>query len=338
MLGRPRIEDLTWDPPGPDPLHGAARPQAGGRSRRVRGRPGRGRARRADGGGGHEGPRPAPRGGTPSSTRSRGGPPRPATSPSRTSPGPSSRSSRPGRIPGRSATRRSRSRSATPTRCRRSTRRCAERCRARRGSSARPSPTTSPTRSSRARPSTTRLTLAALKEKKLPALDDEFARPVAEGETAESLREKVRGPGCGARRRRERRRKFRRAILDALLSRRDVPAPEVLVESETHAALRGLRPVPGRQRRGSREEADWEKLRDDARPGAERRVQEYLLLDAIAEREGIAGLRDGARGGVQAGRGRARRRARRRCGSRWPRPAGSRRSATRCGSRRPSTS
>src|SRR5262249_43401306 len=36
------------------------------------------------------------------------------------------------------------------------------------------------------------LTLVALKEKRLPALDDDFARSVAEGETAESLREKAR--------------------------------------------------------------------------------------------------------------------------------------------------
>jgi trigger factor len=32
---------------------------------------------------------------------------------------------------------------------------------------------------------------------------------------------------------------------------------------------------------------DWPKLGEEARPGAERRVKEYLLLDAIAEREGI---------------------------------------------------
>ena len=35
------------------------------------------------------------------------------------------------------------------------------------------------------------------------------------------------------------------------------------------------------------EKEDWAKLRDEARPGAERRVKEYLLLDAIAEREEI---------------------------------------------------
>jgi trigger factor len=61
----------------------------------------------------------------------------------------------------------------------------------------------------------------------------------------------------------------------------------VLVESEVEASLReyarylaanGLDP----------KEADWEKIREDARPGAERRVREYLVLDAVARREDIS--------------------------------------------------
>jgi trigger factor len=129
------------------------------------------------------------------------------------------------------------------------------------------------------------LTLVALKEKKLPAIDDEFAKLVAENETAAGLREKVR-EGLRLEKETERRRKFRRVIVDTLLSRIDVPAPESLVEAETVAALKdyarylassGVDP----------KEADWEKLRQDARPGAERRVKEYLLLDEIARREAI---------------------------------------------------
>jgi trigger factor len=67
----------------------------------------------------------------------------------------------------------------------------------------------------------------------------------------------------------------------------ELPAPSSLVEAETVAALKdyarylasnGLDP----------KEADWEKLGEDARPGAERRVKEYLLLDEIARREAIA--------------------------------------------------
>jgi trigger factor len=84
----------------------------------------------------------------------------------------------------------------------------------------------------------------------------------------------------------ERRRTFRRQLLETILSRTDVPAPEVLVESEVAASLRdyarylaanGVDP----------KEADWERIREDARPGAEKRVREYLVLDSIARREEI---------------------------------------------------
>jgi trigger factor len=129
------------------------------------------------------------------------------------------------------------------------------------------------------------IALAALKEKRLPAADDEFAKLVSEGETLESLRERVR-TSLRQEREAERRRRLRHAILDHLLSRVDVPAPEALVEPETESALRdyarylaanGVDP----------QQADWQKLRDEARPGAERRVREYLLIDAIARKEGV---------------------------------------------------
>ena len=129
------------------------------------------------------------------------------------------------------------------------------------------------------------VTLAALKEKRLPSVDDEFARAVSEGGTVETLREKVRAR-LRHEREADRRRKFRRSILDALLSKRDVPAPEVLVESETTSALRDYARYLAASGVDPQKE-DWAKLREEARPGAERRVKEYLLLDAIADREKI---------------------------------------------------
>ncbi|HWZ85197.1 MAG TPA: trigger factor [Thermoanaerobaculia bacterium] len=129
------------------------------------------------------------------------------------------------------------------------------------------------------------VTLAALKEKKLPALDDEFARAVSEGDTVETLREKVR-TRLRREKEAERRRRFRRSILEALVASKDIPAPEVLVESETAAALRDYARYLA-QSGVDPEKEDWEKLQAEARPGAEKRVREYLLLDAIAEREGI---------------------------------------------------
>ncbi|MEP6995275.1 MAG: trigger factor [Acidobacteriota bacterium] len=129
------------------------------------------------------------------------------------------------------------------------------------------------------------VTLAALKEKRLPALDDEFAAAVSEGDTVETLREKVR-KRLHLENEAERRRKFRRTILEALLSRREIPAPEVLVDSETTSALREYARYLAASGIDPQKE-DWAKLGEEARPGAERRVREYLLLDAIAEKEGV---------------------------------------------------
>ncbi|HSD71780.1 MAG TPA: trigger factor [Thermoanaerobaculia bacterium] len=130
------------------------------------------------------------------------------------------------------------------------------------------------------------VTLVALKEKRLPAFDDDFARAVAQTESAETLREKVR---ANLRQEKEsaRRRKFRRDILETILSRTSVPAPEVLVESEAASALRDYARYLAANGMDPKE-VDWEKIREDARPGAERRVREYLVLDAVAVREGIS--------------------------------------------------
>lgn len=130
-----------------------------------------------------------------------------------------------------------------------------------------------------------RVTLAALKEKRLPAVDDAFAAAVAEGDTVSTLREKVR-TRLRLEKEAERRRHFRRAILEALLSRHEIPVPEVLAESETTSALREYARYLAASGVDPQKE-DWTKLGEEARPGAERRVREYLLLDAVAEREGI---------------------------------------------------
>lgn len=127
------------------------------------------------------------------------------------------------------------------------------------------------------------VTLAALKEKRLPALDDQFAAAVAEGDTVANLREKVRSR-LRLEKEGERRRQFRRSILDTLLSRHEIPVPEVLAESETNSALRDYARYLAANGIDPQKE-DWAKLADEARPGAEKRVREYLLLDAVAERE-----------------------------------------------------
>jgi len=130
------------------------------------------------------------------------------------------------------------------------------------------------------------VTLAAIKEKKLPALDDTLASHVGEGLTLATLRDRI-AENLGAEKQAARRRKFQREILDQLVSRLSIAPPEALVEAETESALEeyagylsgnGMDP----------KEADWDKLARDARPGAERRVKEYLVLDEIARRENLS--------------------------------------------------
>ena len=75
------------------------------------------------------------------------------------------------------------------------------------------------------------VTLVALKEKRLPPLDDEFARAVAgtgpadlHPPSAESLREKVRA-NLRSEKEAGRRRKFRHDILGTILSKTAIPTP-----------------------------------------------------------------------------------------------------------------
>ncbi len=130
------------------------------------------------------------------------------------------------------------------------------------------------------------VTLVALKEKKLPELDDEFARHVGSAASLAELREKV-AAGIRSEKEAARRRKFHREILDNLLSGVKIAPPEVLVEAEVESALEDY--AGYLQSRGvDPKEADWDKLAADARSGAERRVQEYLILDEIARRENLS--------------------------------------------------
>ena len=129
------------------------------------------------------------------------------------------------------------------------------------------------------------VTLAAVKEKKLPELDDDFAGHVGDGLTLAALRGKI-AENLRAEKDSARRRKFQREILDQLLSRVSFTPPEALVEAETESALEeyaGYLQANGMDPK----EADWDKLARDARPGAERRVKEYLILDEVARRENL---------------------------------------------------
>jgi len=137
--------------------------------------------------------------------------------------------------------------------------------------------------------------LVALKTRVLPALDDELARLALtprDGETPEGanlamLREKV-ADSLTREKEQAVKEARRRAILDGLLALHQVPAPETMVEAEVDSALKDYARHLTREGVDLKEaKVDWNNLRQEARPSAARRVKEYLILDAIGEKENV---------------------------------------------------
>jgi trigger factor len=131
-----------------------------------------------------------------------------------------------------------------------------------------------------------------VRRKELPALDDGFARLVSREPTLEALRARLRDRLAGERAEAEAR-DLRDRVVEAVLARVTIDLPESLVAREVEHRLEDL--DRRLQARGlSREtylrsqDKDEAQLRADLRPAAERRVRVRLLLDAVAEREGLA--------------------------------------------------
>lgn len=127
-----------------------------------------------------------------------------------------------------------------------------------------------------------RLKVTAIKERDLPALDDDLARKVSQLESLEELRVDLkrrleRGKQQELRRRQE------GAVLDQLRERHAIPLPAGVVDHETDHLLREYAETLA-QRGVDLEHAaiDWEELAKEMRPQAERRVHARLLLDAVA--------------------------------------------------------
>src|SRR5262249_47056847 len=131
------------------------------------------------------------------------------------------------------------------------------------------------------------LQVVEVKEKELPALDDEFARalgsesPQTIGELRETVRKELQ-----AQRERQDRRGRGEAGVDAVLTRHDVPIPETLVQRDVAHRIGRMQASLSRQGVDpAKVDWDYAKLAADLRPAAERAVRWALLQEAVAERE-----------------------------------------------------
>jgi trigger factor len=130
--------------------------------------------------------------------------------------------------------------------------------------------------------------IEAIKEKQLPDLDDDFAQGLGDFKTLDELRSQIREE-LEERKRSLAGQRKRDALLSWLQDHNDFEVPESLVEHQLQVRLDRL--VRDMSRQGinpRRLDVDWGKIRQDQYQQAIRDVRGSLILDHIADREGIA--------------------------------------------------
>jgi trigger factor len=129
--------------------------------------------------------------------------------------------------------------------------------------------------------------LTEVKEKDLPALDDDLARSLGEFETLDALRGEIR-TGLQARREQENRRALENAVIDAALAEHPFEVPDALVLRQVGYQIEHMREHLRRQGVDpERMPWDYPKLFEELKPGAQKVVRRALLIEAIAAKEGL---------------------------------------------------
>jgi trigger factor len=129
--------------------------------------------------------------------------------------------------------------------------------------------------------------IEGIKEKRLPELDDDFAKEVSDAQTLDELREKVR-QGLEAERDRRRRELAQQKIIEVLVARHDFPVPEAMVQHQMDVRLeRVVRSLAAQGVDPRGVNVDWVALRRRQRDRAVADVKAELLLDRIATAENI---------------------------------------------------
>ena len=131
------------------------------------------------------------------------------------------------------------------------------------------------------------ITLREIKEKRLPPLDDDFAKDLGEFQTLEEVKKRIREEIQKEKEAGERDR-MAREVIQTLGEKNKVPVPEGMVQRELGFMLEDFEASLRSQgvtleKTGISPETFFERNREEARL----RALSGLLLDAIAEKEGI---------------------------------------------------
>jgi len=131
----------------------------------------------------------------------------------------------------------------------------------------------------------------AIKEKKLPELNDDFVKEIGDGAAGATTLEEFRGKireQLSAARDEQQQAQTREKILDELVKRHDFPVPEALIEHQMDARLeRVVRSLAAQGVDPRAVNVDWVAMRQRQRDRAGRDVKAEILIDRIASEEKI---------------------------------------------------
>jgi trigger factor len=132
-----------------------------------------------------------------------------------------------------------------------------------------------------------RAEVQSIKKKVVPPADDELAKSVSEFSTLEELRTKLR-QDLTERAGRRVEAAAKQKLAEKLLAAHEFPVPEVLVEAQLDRKMeRTLAQLLSQGIDPRKTDVDWRKVREDAKPEAEREVRVALILNRVAEAEKI---------------------------------------------------
>jgi trigger factor len=129
----------------------------------------------------------------------------------------------------------------------------------------------------------------AIKKRTLPELNDDFAKELGNYESLDDLQSRVR-EHMASRKRRSVEGETKDRLFAALVEKFQFPVPESLVQDQIDARLeRGLRALAAQGMNTEQmRKLDFARLRVAQRDSAVSEVKSNLLLDRIAEKEGIS--------------------------------------------------
>ena len=136
-----------------------------------------------------------------------------------------------------------------------------------------------------------RLAVKGIKQKKLPALDDEFAKDCGPYTSLQEIKDKLRGE-MEKSLKKDIEDSYKDAILKRLADTHHFDLPDTLVERELDAIVRhklqerqrgkATAPIP------PTEAGELKQIREERREEARRRVKVGLILEAVAQKEGLS--------------------------------------------------